>query len=50
VTKTLISSIAGARAVAVDAHGNLFVADDAESAIKEILAVNGAIPTAAGIK
>jgi sugar lactone lactonase YvrE len=36
--------------VAVDAHGDIFVADDSNNAVKEIVAVNGRIPANPTIK
>src|SRR5580658_936439 len=41
---TLGSGFSGPSGVAVDAYGNVFVADHGNNAVKEILAVNGSIP------
>jgi sugar lactone lactonase YvrE len=44
VQTTLGSGFDGPAGVAVDGHGNVFVADTTNSAVKEILAVDGSIP------
>jgi len=43
---TLGSGFSGPTGVAVDAYGNVFVADFAANTVKEIMAVNGTIPAA----
>lgn len=44
------SDLASPHAVAVDASGNVFVADTGDNAVKEILAVNGSIPISPSIR